>query len=87
MRSLVLSALALSLAAGTLPAAAESYRYRRDRDRDGYSENDRNVAERRQRRQYDSAEHDRAQNCDAAGRFSGYPDWARNAFACGGDRR
>jgi len=32
------------------------------------------------------AEIDRAASCDPAGRFDGYPAWARIAFACG-DRR
>jgi hypothetical protein len=28
----------------------------------------------------------RAQSCDPAGRFSGYPAWARAAFTCGSQR-
>lgn len=28
----------------------------------------------------------RAQSCDAAGEYSGYPDWARAAFTCGRSR-
>ena len=35
----------------------------------------------------DSAEHDRAQGCDPAGQYAGYPDWARVAFSCGSGRR
>lgn len=28
----------------------------------------------------------RAESCDPAGRFSGYPAWARAAFTCGSQR-
>ena len=31
-----------------------------------------------------SSDSDRARDCAAGGRFSGYPDWARTAFTCGG---
>ena len=75
--------LALLIAAGSLvaaaePSAAERYRKKRPSNRDGL--------ERPARGNVDSAEHDRAQGCDPAGQYSGYPDWARIAFACGSRR-
>jgi hypothetical protein len=88
MRRIVLTAAILALATISTPASAG-----RDDDydsRDSYRYSDRAKAERharqhktRHQRLLDSAEQDRANNCDPAGRYSGYPAWARNAFSCG----
>jgi len=86
MRTLILTTIAFSLAAALTPAAAETDRSKRHHDRSAYSDNERISADRRQRRLIDSSERDRAQNCDGAGQYSGYPDWARIAFACGSRR-
>jgi hypothetical protein len=84
MRSLTLIAVAASLAAvAAAPASAERYRYKRDE----YRDQSRNHVTRHHRRLIESAEHDRAQNCDPAGQYAAYPDWARSAFSCGSGRR
>jgi hypothetical protein len=86
MRRFVLTAAILALASVSTPASAG----RDDDSRDGYRYSDRVKAERqarqdktRHQRLLDSAEEDRANSCDPAGRYSGYPAWARNAFSCG----
>lgn len=84
MRSLILVVVATAVAAAAAPAFAERYRSKHEiYADDGYGNWHHTRAERHQRRLINSAEHDRAQNCDPTGQYAAYPDWARSAFTCG----
>ncbi len=85
MRILILLVSALVLATPWQgPAEAKSRKARAQAHTD--HQHSARVYGWRHRDSSDFRDHLRAQSCDAAGEYRGYPDWARAAFTCGRSR-